>query len=416
MTNTPSHQFILMGLPSTGKTSFLAALWYMVDQQGVPCGLTLEKLDGDSKYLNGIRDAWLQYKPVARNVSLSEKPVAMILRDRNTGDIVQVNCPDLSGESFRLQWTDRQFTSQYDTDLRAASGGILFLHPDIDIKPFRIDMAAPLIEAASPETEDEEDTAASAEPNLPKEWPPESTCTQVQVVELLQFILGREYFRPVFKLAVVVSAWDLADKENATPSEWVTNHFPLLSQFLAANANVFETAYYGVSAQGGRYASSRFTSDDFTDATNLVDTLTKGAAPISAWLWSQFDPADQVSLQEPGQAVETLQSVLVRNLNAIIGKTSIYDTQRFKDARLRKETKEELSELLSKDPGIGEETLRLNRLLLEDAFPGLISRTRQYEKEAAELQNKELEQRVRLVGQTVQNAHDITEPFQWLMH
>ena len=61
-----SHNFLLIGLPSTGKTSFLAAL-YAIQQTQSPTALVLKKLDGDSGYLNKIRDAWLAFKPVGRN-------------------------------------------------------------------------------------------------------------------------------------------------------------------------------------------------------------------------------------------------------------------------------------------------------------------------------------------------------------
>ena len=56
MKGSSSHNFLLMGLPSTGKTSFLAALWYAIQQTQSPTALVLKKLDGDSGYLNKIRD------------------------------------------------------------------------------------------------------------------------------------------------------------------------------------------------------------------------------------------------------------------------------------------------------------------------------------------------------------------------
>src|SRR5882672_6791966 len=109
MSTAPPHHILLMGLPDTGKTSFLAALWYMVNQSAVDCSLCLEKLDGNSRYLNEIRDAWLEYRPVPRNPADSETVVSMSLKDRNSGRAVGVSFPDLSGESYRLQWTKRQF-------------------------------------------------------------------------------------------------------------------------------------------------------------------------------------------------------------------------------------------------------------------------------------------------------------------
>ena len=111
-------QILLIGLPSTGKTSFLAALWYMVKQTTVDCGLSLDKLDGDSTYLNRISRSWLEYKPVARTLLDSDKLISMSLKKRTTGERVKLTVPDLSGESFRLQWTRSMRTSPLVKELR----------------------------------------------------------------------------------------------------------------------------------------------------------------------------------------------------------------------------------------------------------------------------------------------------------
>jgi len=87
MKNLTNNHVLLIGLPNTGKTSFLAALWYMVGQSSVSCGLSLEKLDGESQYLNQIRDAWSEYRPVPRNKADSEKSVSMWLKNRETGNV-----------------------------------------------------------------------------------------------------------------------------------------------------------------------------------------------------------------------------------------------------------------------------------------------------------------------------------------
>ncbi|MCU1305272.1 MAG: hypothetical protein JWQ87_5556 [Candidatus Sulfotelmatobacter sp.] len=416
MNNPTSHQFVLIGLPGAGKTSFLAALWYMVNQPSADCQLELDTLDGESKYLNEIRDAWLQYKPVPRNRALSEKLVSMLLRNRKTKVPLAVTIPDPSGESFRLQWTSRQFTTQYDEHLREANGGILFVHSDNIAAPLRIDMAEALIESAIAHDPSIVETIDSdGVQSAPKRWDIETSPTQVQLVELLQFILGRDYFRPGFRLAVVISAWDLVDQSVADPSEWVAKHLPLLGQFLDSNTDAFEVSLYGVSAQGGRYASSLFTSGDFKDVETFVKRLIEKSDPLSNWLWDQLDKAAQATLQEGGQSPETFQTVLVRCLNSVLRSAHIFDEARFRGVKLHTETKEELREVLAKKPDLGEETLRLNRQLLEDAFPQNILNTKQFAKEAAELQSKAPERRVLLVGMDVKNRYDITEPLQWLM-
>jgi hypothetical protein len=240
-----------MGLPATGKTSFLAALWYLVQHSQVFTHLRIEKLEGNSRYLNEISQAWAGYEPVPHTSIDSEKVVSMLLRDTQSQESVKLSFPDLSGESFSLQWTTRQFTVGYDKILQNASGGILFVSPLNYRKPVRIDMANPLVKAMVGGEEKEEPPQDPSAPPMP--WNPERSPTQVELVELLQFISIRDHFKPPFRLALVVSAWDQVVKLGESPSQWLTNTFPLLCQFLESNKDSFETVVYGVSAQGGEY-------------------------------------------------------------------------------------------------------------------------------------------------------------------
>lgn len=247
MTTPVSHHFLLVGLPSTGKTSFLAALWYMVNQPDIECALRLDRLQGDLKYLNQIRAAWLAYQPVPRTGMDSESVVSMLLRHHDTGKTLELSFPDLSGESFRLQWTARQFTENYDNLLKNASGALLFVHPETITRPYRIDTVNTLVIAAGGETLSSGDLVPS------RPWDIEKAPTQVQLVELLQFITHRDYFPSPFRLAIVVSAWDILPDQCQLPHDWITQEMPLLQQFLASNRDVFEISFYGLSAQGGRY-------------------------------------------------------------------------------------------------------------------------------------------------------------------
>jgi hypothetical protein len=412
MNNASSHRFLLIGLPSTGKTSFLAALWYMVNQSEIDCALSLDRLEGESGYLNQIRDAWLEYKPVPRNPLDSEKAVSMILKRRDSSASVDLTFPDLSGESFRLQWAQRQFTTSYDQRLREAKGAILFVHPESISKPHRIDtlneLVAAMAGAVATEQDIEENTAVA-----PKPWNIEKAPTQVQLVELLQFISGRDYLRPPFRLAIVISAWDLVSHLWKNAGDWLSSELPLLRQFLDCNEGLFEVDFYGVSAQGGRYASSLFTAGNFKDAKAFAEEMSKKGGPVSEWLWSQFDATTQATLLDKDQSQQTVESILIRSFNQMMANASIYDEERFIGVKLRPETKEIMKGVAVQ---MGEEAVRLNRLLLEDAYPSDLTRTRLYAEEATALQKKKPGRRVLLVGTNIKNPHDITEPVQWLMH
>jgi hypothetical protein len=280
MSNSRAKHVVLMGLPATGKTSFLAALWYLVQHRQVASRLRLERFEGDSKYLNQISQAWAGYELVPHTSVDSETVVSMVLKDAENGETITVTFPDLSGESFTLQWTTRQFTTGYDDSLQQASGAILFITPLYYRKPIRIDMAAPLIEeivGGEAKQESIQDTGATLKP-----WNPETAPTQVELVELLQFIIGRSYFKAPFRLAIIVSAWDRLSATGVSPSEWVFNTFPLFRQYLSSNNPVFQHTVYGVSAQGCDYGNLAKTIDQVpSERIQVVGSGVKNAHDLT---------------------------------------------------------------------------------------------------------------------------------------
>jgi hypothetical protein len=406
MNNQTNSRVLLIGLPHTGKTSFLAALWYMVGQSSVDCAFELDHLDGVSEYLNKIRDAWLGYKPVPRNKAGSEQIASMWLRERATKRQVRLSFPDLSGESFRMQWTQRQMESNYDSYLREATGAILFVHPDTIVKPQQIATVQAALEAMGGP-----DARQKAKVET-KTWDPEKAPTQVQLVDLLQFMVSRTYFRAPFRLAVVVSAWDRIPA-GRRPSIWISRELPLLKQYLDSNDEVFDVARYGLSAQGGRYALPHFWSRNFEEARAFAERVCAHGDPVSAWVWDKIDPNSRPILEvlrTGSNATAPQRKALAKDMNNLMAATDIYDDARFAGVELRPET-ESLVRLgvLQKD----EEKLYLSRLLLEDAYPEL-SREREHADEALALEQKLPSARVLLTGDDVGMQHDITEPIQWL--
>jgi hypothetical protein len=49
---------MIMGLQSSGKTTFAAALWYLIDSGEVPTVLTKGLHTGDHTYLEHIAGSW----------------------------------------------------------------------------------------------------------------------------------------------------------------------------------------------------------------------------------------------------------------------------------------------------------------------------------------------------------------------
>ena len=128
MSDRPLQHFI-MGLPDAGKTTFLAALWHVVESKEIDTALVLDSFHGDQGYLHAIRAAWADCNEIERTKVAHEQYVSMRLREHDNTAVTELVIPDLSGESFRGQWRDRQMDSKYADLLTQSSGGLLFVHP-----------------------------------------------------------------------------------------------------------------------------------------------------------------------------------------------------------------------------------------------------------------------------------------------
>lgn len=263
----PITKQIVMGLPQTGKTTFLAALWHVVESGEVPGALQLAEMSPVRKYLNKIRKDWLDYRIVGRNVVNTEEIVSMKLTPHKGGAVTEVFFPDLAGETFELQWKERAWKKSYDELAREARGLLLFVHSENYVQPVGLDTIEALTEAVEEATDDlkniesdaDEDATSSAT-ETPIPWSDEFVPTQVQLVELLQFFTLRSHTYPLSRVAVVVSAWDRVIDVFDDPAEWLTSCLPLLNQFLKANDDTLEYRVYGVSAQGGDITVSEETT------------------------------------------------------------------------------------------------------------------------------------------------------------
>jgi hypothetical protein len=171
---------VMIGLPESGKTTFLAALWHVVNRGEVE--LELDHLEGDQTYVNRICDEWRTCIPTVRTSRAVETEVAMFLHNK-AGDVVELRIPDISGESYNDFWEHRGWAQSFDNVVTAASGIMLFIHAGNLRQPEFLDELAVL----TGEQEQDEEPA----PEELVEWSPAEAADQVKLVELLQFIRAR---------------------------------------------------------------------------------------------------------------------------------------------------------------------------------------------------------------------------------
>jgi hypothetical protein len=237
------RSIVILGLPGSGKTTFLAALWHLVTARDIDTVLRFHSLrDGDVSHLNALAKRWRLARRQRRTVLGEEQVVSMNLLGASEMP-VRLTFPDLSGEAFRHIWEDRSCDPTVSEILTEGDTVLLFVHADaIDLPLWVVDI-----------------TAQSHKIGLPVEegpvvdWHPRLAPTQVQLVDLLQLLRQPPLDRGPRRLAVMLSAWDKVVAEGLVPEAYLRKKLPLLDQYLRQKADGWMWRVYGLSAQGGEY-------------------------------------------------------------------------------------------------------------------------------------------------------------------
>lgn len=274
---------VTVGLPESGKTTYLAALWHLITKDDIETQLTLENLrGGEIAHLSALAERWRSARIQDRTTLSNTRLVEINLRNQKD-EPLRLTFPDVAGEAYRQIWEDRECEHKMG-ELLGGTGVLLFIHADTIKPPVWIadNLAALEMEAAE----------AGVETEL-TEWHPSIAPTQVKMVDLLSLLKDFAPSGVKRRLAVMLSAWDKAEQEGMKPGEFLAAKMPLLDQYLRQNADRWESRIYGVSAQGGPYDPAG-TSPHTKEALDLL-AMDKPSARIQLVL----DGAISHDLTEP---------------------------------------------------------------------------------------------------------------------
>jgi hypothetical protein len=233
---------VILGLPGSGKTTFLAALWHLITERELPTRLRFHNLRvGDAAHLNAIAARWRSATVQDRTSVGGNRIVSMNLRNA-ANDHVRVTFPDVAGEAYRQMWEDRDCDPEV-ADILQDGGVLLFVHADTIRAPqWVVDVAA---------------LSQRLGLNLPAgqelAWHPRLAPTQVQLVGLLELMREPPLDVGPRRLTIMLSAWDKALGERLAPGAFLAAKLPLMHQYLRSAVDGWIWRVYGVSAQGGDY-------------------------------------------------------------------------------------------------------------------------------------------------------------------
>jgi hypothetical protein len=231
----------IAGLPSAGKTTFLAALWHIINYDS-DTKLKLSKIEKE-QYLANLSKKWVNMEPLDRTVPTHEQAnlsIKLELPNKKTFDLV---LPDLSGETFQNQYEMREISEELAKYVVEADNVLFFINVN-SVKPLGLISEHYIIQTIEGHSNN-----SKIDRNPKKDDP-----LQIQIIELLQFILFLRKDKKL-KIGFMFSAWDLMKPRfsDVKPEQFLEERMNMLWQFCQSNYDVIEYYTWGISAQGGEF-------------------------------------------------------------------------------------------------------------------------------------------------------------------
>ncbi len=227
-----SRSIVMVGLPASGKSTYLGALFHTL-KSGAD-GIQMDGLPAERDYLIELERDWLSMKPLGRSAHHGARNVELPLVGSDQGGSLTLTVPDVVGESYQQAWEHGYWDTAVKAYVETSDALLLFVRANAVIP-------AELIEVRR-------SAPSSARKLAP--WSPAQSPTQAILCDLLEQI-GEMRDGHLPPLAVVVSAWDKASEFGLSPSDWLGWQLPLLTQWIAARTPAVRFRTFGVSAQGG---------------------------------------------------------------------------------------------------------------------------------------------------------------------
>lgn len=229
---------MIAGLPSTGKSTYIGAL-YTIEKDGKSGHeLTCVKYPPNTAYLDNLRKNWQSMKIVDRTTLREPVEVELTMKKKEDGHEIVITLPDVAGEIFS------------DLIMNNISPELLEWCKECDSILFFVRNLTPMVlqdELPKDDTETPEERSQRRDLEL-KDIP--DVIKNIMVLKFLNEQMGK------CKIAICVSAWDeVTDLEKGeTVEAWLKRNYPFLYQYVESH---FTTpTYYGISAQGSHYVAN----------------------------------------------------------------------------------------------------------------------------------------------------------------
>lgn len=254
---TPS--ILLVGLPGTGKTNYLARIWASLREGKSAVASTPDS--GVIKYVEDALAHLLEGEFAGRTLlDFDDESGTFRIPIRIAGGpVAELVVPDVDGEMWRGAVENSEISSRWYSELCGTHTAILFVRAVSPHNHMPLDWV----------TSDGILTRIALDEEVQARIP-----TQVYLCQLLRFletIRSSDSEKPR-KVAVVVTAWDRLDAQRRTKSPWdyLESEFPLFHGSLRSS-EALDVEAFGISVVGGDLTDDLAFKDDFLKCGDVHD-------------------------------------------------------------------------------------------------------------------------------------------------
>lgn len=235
---------LVAGLPAAGKSTYIGALAYILQNPVNNQMLMLNESLEDFSYLNKLIDPWLSLQKMERTTRGFANNIDLDLVRKSDDKIFSISLPDIAGEDYESivrrnsevieNWSDKPdalllFINEWHNNILKEQLG--------DYEPLDGTKEPPAFELKDMS----------------------STVQHVLMLKELHILF------PWKKLAIGLSSWDKFQHEYNSPEGMLKDRAPFLYNFIMHN---FPNAYiFGVSAQGDEYAKDEESQNRLIERT-----------------------------------------------------------------------------------------------------------------------------------------------------
>lgn len=244
--NMSEIKFLIAGLPESGKTTFIGALWTLVRKANSKLPVSLKAVKSDLPeqldYLKKISQSWLKVEDIDRTSEDFPEDIVLKLVSQDSKSELILHFPDFKGESFRSIIAKTQ-PRQLD-DWCKKSDMLLYFMSDLSTGIFYDDF-----EDYQNDTQENKDKFKGGEQIEPRQMTPAA-----QNMLILRYLKEHYLFK---KVIICLTQWDKFVKYDSkevkrkSPEEVLKQHAPVLYNFITFHYP--HALFCGISSQGAAY-------------------------------------------------------------------------------------------------------------------------------------------------------------------